>query len=104
VCTVVGFPLGANAVKVKVYEAELAIDEGATEIDMVINIGAVKTGNWQFVVDEVKAAMDACKKKNKAVIVKVIIETCLLNDDEIKEICRIQWIFAKKYNFLLTEY
>lgn len=100
VCTVVGFPLGASTAKVKVYEAELAIDEGAVEIDMVINIGAVKTGNWQLVEDEVKAVVDACKGKNKAAIVKVIIETCLLNDDEKKEICRI--LLKTKADFVKT--
>ena len=84
-CTVIGFPLGANTTDVKVFEATKAIDEGAEEIDMVINIGAVKDGDFDFVENDIKAVVNAAK--NKA-IVKVIIETCLLTDEEKVEVCK----------------
>jgi deoxyribose-phosphate aldolase len=79
VCTVIGFPLGASTSAVKALEAKDAIANGATEIDMVINIGALKDGNNEFVESDMKAVVEAAA--NKA-IVKVIIETCLLTDEE----------------------
>ncbi|MFV0381952.1 MAG: deoxyribose-phosphate aldolase [Breznakia sp.] len=79
VCSVVGFPLGAMSTKAKAYECACAIDDGASEIDMVMNIGALKAGHYDVVVNDIKAVVDAARGN----IVKVIIETCLLSDDEI---------------------
>ncbi len=79
VCTVVGFPLGATLPEVKAFEAVKAIENGATEVDMVINIGALKSGNLALVEEDIKAVVDACKEK---ALLKVIIETCLLTDEE----------------------
>ena len=84
-CCVVGFPLGAMLTEAKAYEARLAIEKGASEIDMVINIGAAKEGNWKLVEDDIKAVVDACHPK---ALLKVIIETCLLTDEEKREACR----------------
>ena len=78
VCTVIGFPLGANTIETKVYETETAVSHGADEIDMVINIGAVKDGNYDYLVKEISAVVEAAMGRT----VKVIIETCLLTDDE----------------------
>jgi len=78
VCTVVGFPLGATTTAVKAYETKNAIDNGATEIDMVINIGALKDRHLSFVTEDIRAVKSAAGK----LIVKVIIETCLLTDEE----------------------
>ncbi|MFA9413624.1 MULTISPECIES: deoxyribose-phosphate aldolase [unclassified Streptococcus] len=78
VCTVVGFPLGATTSAVKAFETTNAIENGADEIDMVINIGAAKDGNWQLVEDDIRAVVEASGDK----IVKVIIEACLLTDEE----------------------
>ena len=84
-CCVVGFPLGAMLTEAKAYEARLAIEKGANEIDMVINIGAAKEGNWKLVEDDIKAVVDACHPR---ALLKVIIETCLLTDEEKREACR----------------
>jgi deoxyribose-phosphate aldolase len=78
VCTVIGFPLGANTSSVKAFEAKEAIANGATEVDMVINIGALKEGNINLVYEDIKAVVDAAK----GTLVKVIIETCYLTDEE----------------------
>lgn len=78
VCTVIGFPNGYNTTAVKAFETQDAIDNGADEIDMVINIGELKAGNHDFVLNEIKTLKSVCKDK----ILKVIIETCLLTDDE----------------------
>jgi len=78
VCTVIGFPLGANTSQVKAFEAKDAIDNGADEIDMVINIGALKDGDVKYVYEDIKAVVDA----SQGHCVKVIIETCLLTDEE----------------------
>ncbi|MFA9492867.1 deoxyribose-phosphate aldolase [Streptococcus sp. E17BB] len=78
VCTVVGFPLGATTSAVKAFETTNAIENGADEIDMVINIGSAKDGNWQLVEDDIRAVVEASGDK----IVKVIIEACLLTDEE----------------------
>lgn len=72
VCTVIGFPLGANTTEVKVFETKNAIENGADEIDMVINIGALKEGNDDYVYKEMKAIKEVCQNH----ILKVIIETC----------------------------
>ena len=85
VCTVVGFPLGANDTKSKVYETKLAIQDGATEIDMVINIGALKSGNWNYVYQDIKQIKRACGK----ILLKVIIEACLLTDSEKITVCEL---------------
>ncbi len=88
VCTVIGFPLGANATATKAFEAELAAREGATELDMVINVGALKDGRADFVQEDIKAVADAVAKVNPKALVKVIIETCLLTDEEKKTACQ----------------
>lgn len=82
VCTVVGFPLGATPPEVKAYEAQLAIDHGATEIDMVINIGALKSKDYELVARDIRAVVRVCHAQTLAVLVKVIIEAALLNDEE----------------------
>ena len=83
VCTVIGFPLGANTSEVKAFEAKDAISKGADEVDMVINIGALKDGNDDLVYEEIKAVVDASSHH----CVKVIIETCLLSDEEKVRAC-----------------
>ncbi len=83
VCCVVGFPLGAMATVAKAFETEQAVKDGATEIDMVINIGAAKEGNWKYVEDDIRAVVKAANGN----IVKVIIETCLLTDEEKVRAC-----------------
>ncbi|BAP86408.1 deoxyribose-phosphate aldolase [Paucilactobacillus hokkaidonensis JCM 18461] len=80
VCTVIGFPLGANTTATKVFETNDAIDNGATEVDMVINIGELKEHHDEAVQADIKALADAAHAKNA--ILKVIIETALLNDEE----------------------
>ena len=85
VCTVIGFPNGYATTAVKVFETEDAIRNGATEIDMVINIGWAKDKRWEDLKQEIKAVKAACGK----LILKVIIETCLLTDEEKIELCRI---------------
>ena len=79
VCTVIGFPLGANATEVKVFEAQQAVKDGADEIDMVINISRAKDGDWAYVLEEIKAVVGAV---GESITTKVIIETSLLTDDE----------------------
>lgn len=81
VCTVIGFPLGANTSAVKAFETKDAIANGATEVDMVINVGELKSGNADYVREDIKAVVEAAKGK---ALVKVILETCLLTDDEIR--------------------
>ncbi len=80
VCTVVGFPLGATPSSVKAFETARAIADGATEVDMVITIGALKAGDYQAVFDDIAAVVDAAHTQD--VLVKVIIEAALLTDDE----------------------
>jgi len=82
VCTVVGFPLGATPPEVKAYEAQVAIDQGATEIDMVINIGALKSKDYEMVARDIRAIVRVCHAKTPSVLVKVIIEAALLNEEE----------------------
>ncbi|MGX6962132.1 deoxyribose-phosphate aldolase [Vagococcus xieshaowenii] len=79
VCTVIGFPLGANASAVKAFETTQAIADGADEVDMVINVGALKSGQYDVVLNDIKAVVDAAAGK---ALVKVIIETSLLTDEE----------------------
>ena len=85
VCTVIGFPNGYNTTAVKCFETEDAVNNGADEIDMVINIGWVKEQKWNELLEEIKAVKDACQGK----LLKVIIETCLLTDDEKVKMCEI---------------
>ncbi len=82
VCTVVGFPLGATPPEVKAYEARNALEQGAVEIDMVINIGALKGGQADLVQRDICAVVQACKAHRPPALAKVILETCLLTDDE----------------------
>ncbi|WP_167628709.1 deoxyribose-phosphate aldolase [Listeria valentina] len=84
-CTVIGFPLGANTSSVKAFETKDAILNGATEVDMVINIGALKEGNDAFVEEDIKAVVEAAD----GTLVKVIIETCLLTDEEKVRACKL---------------
>ena len=96
VCTVIGFPLGMNNSMVKEYEAICAVQDGADEIDMVINIGALKDHDYDYVKNEIETVRDAIDGK----VLKVIIETCLLTDDEIikmTEICNETFV-----NFIKT--
>lgn len=86
VCTVIGFPLGANSTSIKAAETTEAINNGATEVDMVINVGALKSGDTEYVKRDIAAVVQAAKGK---ALVKVILETCLLTDDEKKICCRI---------------
>ena len=85
ICTVIGFPLGANTSAVKAFETKDAIANGADEIDMVMNIGALKDKNYDLVRDDVKAVVEAAN----GTLVKVILETCLLTEDEIKKACEL---------------
>ncbi|ALS37665.1 deoxyribose-phosphate aldolase [Enterococcus rotai] len=80
ICTVIGFPLGANTTAVKAFEAEEAIKNGATEVDMVINVGALKSGDEETVLKDIEAVVAVAKGK---ALVKVILENCLLTDREI---------------------
>lgn len=84
-CCVVGFPLGAMLTPAKAFEASEAVKAGAHEIDMVINIGAIKDKNWDFVKNDIKAVVEA----SKPAIVKVIIETCLLTQEEKVKACEL---------------
>ncbi len=85
VCTVIGFPLGMNLTRTKVDEAKLCIAEGASEIDMVINVGMLKAGHDDYVREEIKLLKEVAGK----LVLKVIIETCLLTDEEKVRACRL---------------
>lgn len=85
VCTVIGFPNGYNTTTAKCYEAKEAIENGAAEIDMVISIGMLKEGKDAAVLDE----LTALRRATEGSVLKVIIETCLLNDEEKKRMCRL---------------
>ncbi len=86
VCTVIGFPLGATTSETKAFETKNAIENGATEVDMVINIGALKDKQFDFVEQDIKAVVAAAKGK---ALTKVIIETCLLTDEEKEMACKL---------------
>jgi len=86
VCTVIGFPLGANTPAVKAFEAKDAIANGAKEVDMVINIGALKDKNYDLVQADIAAVVEAAKD---SALVKVIIESCLLTDEEKVKACEL---------------
>ena len=85
VCTVIGFPNGYSTTAVKVFEAKDAIANGAKEIDMVINIGWAKDGRWDDLLEEIRAVKAACGD----LVLKVIIETCLLTDEEKVRMCKV---------------
>lgn len=85
VCTVIGFPNGYSTTATKVFEAGDAVENGAGEIDMVVNVGWVKDGLWDQVLDELKAVKAACRGR----VLKVIIETCLLTDQEKLKLCEL---------------
>lgn len=85
VCTVIGFPLGATPTAVKVFEAKQALADGAEEFDMVINIGALKDGDYEYVKQDIAALKEAVGDH----VLKVIIETCLLTDEEKEKMCDI---------------
>ena len=85
VATVIGFPLGANLSVVKAFEAKQAVQQGADEIDMVINIGAAKQGDWEMVLNDIKQVVAGAEGH----IVKVIVETALLTDDEKRKVCNL---------------
>lgn len=85
VCTVIGFPLGATSTAAKAYEAKVAVEDGADELDMVINISRLKDKDDEYVYNDVKAVVDAANGK----IVKVIIETCLLTNEEKVRACEL---------------
>jgi deoxyribose-phosphate aldolase len=87
VASVVGFPLGAAHTAAKVCETEIAVSEGAEEIDMVLNVGALKEGRYNFVEDDIRAVVQAAAKEGA--IVKVILETCLLTDNEVIKACQL---------------
>lgn len=85
VCTVIGFPLGATTSATKAFEAKEAVENGADEVDMVLNIGALKSGDEDMVLKDMKAVREAVP----SAVVKVILETCLLTDEEKKAACRL---------------
>lgn len=85
VCTVIGFPLGANTTSVKMYETQDAIRRGAEEVDMVINVGALLAGDTDTVYNDIKGVVEAAG----GTLVKVIIETCYLSDDQKKTACEL---------------
>lgn len=85
ICTVIGFPNGYTTTRAKCFEAKDAVENGADEIDMVINLGLVKEGNDQAVLEEIQAVKEACQGR----LLKVIIETCLLTEEEKIRMCRV---------------
>ncbi|MGI5966519.1 MULTISPECIES: deoxyribose-phosphate aldolase [Anaerotruncus] len=85
ICTVIGFPLGANTPETKAFETKDAIAKGATEVDMVINVGALKSGRTDDVYNDIKAVVDAAN----GTLTKVIIETCYLTDEEKVAVCKL---------------
>ena len=85
VCTVIGFPLGANTIAVKAFETRDAVSNGAREIDMVINIGKAKEHDYEYILEEIRNVVDSADGN----LVKVIIETCYLDKEEIKEVCHM---------------
>jgi deoxyribose-phosphate aldolase len=84
VCTVIGFPLGANVPEIKALEARRAILDGATEVDMVLNVSKVKDGDYAYVENEIRLIKEAVGD----ILLKVILETCLLTDEEVVESCK----------------
>jgi deoxyribose-phosphate aldolase len=89
VCTVIGFPLGATTTRAKVSEAIDAVENGATELDMVLNIGMLKSKNYDRVLNDIKSVVGESKKLKEGILVKVILETCLLAKDEKVKACEL---------------
>lgn len=89
VCTVVGFPLGASPQLVKETETQWALEQGAQEVDMVMNIAAAKNAQWDVIEAEIKSLASICHKAGA--LLKVIFETCLLNDSEKRQACEVSW-------------
>lgn len=89
VCTVIGFPLGAAAAGIKSEEARLAVSQGAREVDMVLWVGGLKEGNQSAVSSDIEGVVQSARAINGETVIKVIIETCLLTDQEKVEACRI---------------
>jgi deoxyribose-phosphate aldolase len=85
--TTIGFPHGGHLTRVKVTESEAAMDDGAVELDMVVNVGKVLSGDWSFVAGDIRAVVDAAHRRNAKV--KVIFENALLKDEHKKELCRV---------------
>lgn len=96
ICTVVGFPNGNYTTETKIAEVKKAVEDGAEEIDMVINIGMLKAKNYEYVLDEIKVLKEICGNR----ILKVIIETCLLTDEEKIKMCEI--VSASGADFIKT--
>ncbi len=96
ICTVIGFPNGYNTTEVKCFETENAVDNGADEIDMVINIGMLKEKRYDDILNEINSIKDSCKGK----LLKVIIETCLLTNEEKIKMCRI--VSESKADYIKT--
>lgn len=97
VCTVIGFPLGANLTRTKIFETQKAIEEGAQEIDVVLNVGALKDNNQNLVLEELKQIRSVCTND---IILKVIIETALLNEAEKIVACKL--VSEAKADFIKT--
>ncbi len=97
VCTVIGFPLGANVTKVKVYEAKKAISDGADELDVVLNIGKFKEKKYNYIIKELSKIVKLCGNK---LITKVIIETCYLTKEEILKALEV--IYEAGVDFVKT--
>lgn len=96
ICTVVGFPLGQNTTKTKIYEAHDAIKKGANEIDMVINFSRLKAGDVEYCLDEINTIKRVCGKRP----LKVIVETCLLTQEELELACQI--VLESNADFIKT--
>ena len=96
ICTVIGFPNGYSTTKTKCFEASDAVENGADEIDMVINVGWVKDKKWDALLSEIKAVKDACRGR----LLKVSIETCFLTDEEKIKLCEI--VTASGADFIKT--
>ncbi len=96
ICTVIGFPLGYNTTESKVFETKDAVEKGADEIDMVINLGMVKNRDFDGVLAEIKAIKDACGGK----LLKVIVETCYLTEEEKIKVCNL--VTDAKAEFIKT--
>lgn len=102
VATVIGFPFGYNAIEAKVAEIVLAMVDGADELDMVINISAIKNNDWQFIANEINTILPIVKSRNK--VIKVIIESGILTDDEIIKCCDIYGAAGVNYIKTSTGY
>lgn len=102
VATVIGFPFGYSAVEAKIAEAVLAMVDGADELDVVVNISAIKNGDWVYLANEINHIMPVIKSKNK--IIKIIIESGVLTDDEIIKCCELYGVAGIDYLKTSTGY